>query len=55
MPSQPTQSHHRAAERHSVIKGKTAHVLDILDEYRYMDAELVAQFQTSIGEILGLL
>lgn len=43
------------AEHRSVIESKTIHVLDIPDDYRYMDPELVEQLQTSVGEILGLL
>ena len=42
------------AEYRTVIEGKTIHVLDIPDEYRYMDPELVEQLRTSVGEILGL-
>ena len=42
------------AEYRTVIAGKTIHVLDIPDEYRYMDPELVEQLRTSVGEILGL-
>ena len=38
-----------------VLEGKAIHVLDIPDEYRYMDPDLVEQLQTSVGEILGLL
>ncbi len=43
------------AEHRSMIGDKPIHVLDIPDDYRYMDPELVAQLQTSVGEILGLL
>lgn len=43
------------AEYRDVIEGKAIHVLDIPDDYRYMDPELVEQLQTSVGEILGLL
>lgn len=43
------------AEHRKVIENKTIHVLDIPDDYRYMDPELVEQLQTSVGEILGLL
>ena len=42
------------AEYRRVIGGKPLHVLDIPDEYRYMDPELVGQLQTSVGDILGL-
>ncbi len=42
------------AEHRSVIAGKSIHVLDIPDDYRYMDPELVAQLRTSVGGILGL-
>lgn len=43
------------ADYRDVLDGKTIHVLDIPDDYRYMDPELVEQLQTSVGEILGLL
>ena len=43
------------ADYRDVLEGKTIHVLDIPDDYRYMDPELVEQLQTSVGEILGLL
>jgi predicted protein tyrosine phosphatase len=42
------------AEYRSVVAHKTIHVLDIPDDYRYMDPELVEQLQSSVGEILGL-
>ncbi|MDP3650834.1 MAG: phosphotyrosine protein phosphatase [Rhodoferax sp.] len=43
------------ADYRDVLDGKAIHVLDIPDDYRYMDPELVEQLQTSVGEILGLL
>lgn len=36
------------------ISGKPLHVLDIPDEYKYMDPELVEQLQEAVGSILGL-
>jgi predicted protein tyrosine phosphatase len=42
------------AEYRSVVADKTIHVLDIPDDYRYMDPELVEQLQSSVGGILGL-
>lgn len=36
------------------LAGKPLHVLDIPDEYRYMDAELVGILQEAVGGILGL-
>jgi predicted protein tyrosine phosphatase len=42
------------AEHRNVIAGKPIHVLDIPDDYRYMDPELVAQLQTSVAGILDL-
>lgn len=33
---------------------KPVHVLDIPDEYRYMDPELVAQLERSVADLLGL-
>ncbi|MBC7917669.1 MAG: phosphotyrosine protein phosphatase [Rhodoferax sp.] len=43
------------AEHRDVIGSKPIHVLDIPDEYKYMDPELVEQLRTSVGETLGLL
>jgi len=43
------------AEYRRVVEGKTIHVLDIPDDYRYMDPELVEQLRSSVGEILGFL
>jgi predicted protein tyrosine phosphatase len=37
-----------------VLENKPIHVLDIPDEYRYMDAELVELIEKSVGAILGL-
>lgn len=42
------------AQYRSVVSDKTIHVLDIPDDYRYMDPELVEQLQSSVAEILGL-
>ena len=42
------------AEHSALLEDKPIHVLDIPDEYEYMDAELVEQLKTSVGEILGL-
>lgn len=42
------------ASYRNLIDHKPVHVLDIPDEYKYMDAELVEQLQQSIGDILGL-
>ena len=42
------------AEYRSVVADKTIHVLDIPDDYRYMDPELVEQLQASVGGILDL-
>jgi predicted protein tyrosine phosphatase len=36
----------------SLIKNKTIHVLDIPDEYKYMDPELVEQLEQSVGALL---
>ena len=35
------------------LDGKTIHVLDIPDEYNYMDPELVGQLEQSVVAILG--
>jgi predicted protein tyrosine phosphatase len=37
-----------------LLDNKPVHVLDIPDEYRYMQPELVEQLQQSVGSILGL-
>ena len=42
------------AEFSRLLIGKELHVLDIPDEYQYMDAELVQTLQLSVAEILGL-
>ena len=42
------------AEHRSVIAGKPIHVLDIPDDYRYMNPELAAELRASVGGILGL-
>ena len=42
------------AEFGRVIGTKTIHVLDIPDEYQFMDPELVEQLRESVGAILGL-
>jgi len=42
------------AEFTRLIEGKPIHVLDIPDEYKFMDAELVEILQQSVSEILGL-
>ncbi len=38
----------------SMLLGKPVHVLDIPDEYRYMDAELVEMLERSVGGVLHL-
>ena len=42
------------AEHAGSLEGKPIHVLDIPDEYEYMDVSLVEQLKLSVGEILGL-
>lgn len=42
------------AEYRRMLEGKTIHVLDLPDEYRYMDAELVDLLRQSVGAILEL-
>lgn len=42
------------AEFGRVVANKPVHVLDIPDEYRYMDPELVDLLKASVGAILGL-
>ena len=42
------------AEYRRFLENKPIHVLDIPDDYKYMDAELVALLQESVGAILGI-
>jgi len=42
------------AEYARALEHKPIYVLDIPDEYKYMDPELVEQLTQSVGEILGL-
>lgn len=42
------------AEYRRILEGKPIHVLDIPDEYKYMDAELVELLQQSVDAILGI-
>ena len=37
-----------------IIQNTPVHVLDIPDEYRFMDPELVEELQRSVGAVLGL-
>ena len=41
------------AEFSRSLDGKTIHVLDIPDEYKYMDPELVEQLEQSVSAMLG--
>lgn len=42
------------AEYRRLLENKPLHVLDIPDEYKYMDEELVVLVRQSVGAILGL-
>lgn len=42
------------AEYGKVVDNKTIHVLDIPDEYKYMDPDLVDELERSVAAILGL-
>lgn len=42
------------AEFSATVKHKTLHVLDIPDEYKYMDPELVQQLEEAVAALLGL-
>ncbi len=42
------------AEFTRLLENKPVYVLDIPDEYKFMDPELVEQVKKSVGEILGL-
>jgi predicted protein tyrosine phosphatase len=37
-----------------LLANKPIHVLDIPDEYKYMDPNLVAELQQSVGPLLGI-
>jgi predicted protein tyrosine phosphatase len=37
-----------------LLEGKTIHVLDIPDNYQFMQPELVEQLESSVASILGL-
>jgi predicted protein tyrosine phosphatase len=42
------------AEYGRIVENTPIHVLDIPDEYKYMDPELVEELERSVGAILGL-
>jgi predicted protein tyrosine phosphatase len=42
------------AEFTKALEHKTLHVLDIPDEYKYMDPELVEQLREAVAALLGL-
>jgi len=42
------------AEYRQLLQHKPLHVLDIPDDYRYMDPELVALLGDPVAELLGL-
>ena len=42
------------AEFSRMLDAKTIQVLDIPDDYKYMDPELVEQLEQSVGAILGV-
>jgi predicted protein tyrosine phosphatase len=42
------------AEHRRLLLHKTIHMLDIPDQYRYMDPALVDELQTSVSQRLGL-
>ena len=42
------------AGHRALLQHKTLHVLDIPDDYRYMDPELVALLGDPVAELLGL-
>ncbi len=51
---EPTHKQRLMAGHRRVIGGKPRHVLDIPDDYRYMDPELVELLQVSVSELLDL-
>lgn len=42
------------AEFNRLLDGKSIHVLDIPDEYQYMDPELIEQLEAIVPPLLGL-
>jgi len=42
------------AEYRRILENKPIHVLDIPDDYKYMDTELVELLRQSVGVILGI-
>lgn len=42
------------AEWGRVVEHKPIHVLDIRDEYKYMDPDLVEELRASVGAVLGI-
>lgn len=42
------------AEFTTTVEGKPLHVLDIPDNYKYMDPELVAELEAAVAALLGL-
>ena len=42
------------AEFSRLLEGRTIHVLDIPDDYHYMDPELVEQLEQCVPSLLGL-
>ena len=42
------------AEFSRLLEGRVIHVLDIPDDYKYMDPELVEQVEQSVASLLGL-
>jgi len=42
------------AEFGRILEHKPIHVLDIPDEYQYMDPDLVAELERSVGSVLGI-
>lgn len=42
------------AQFNRLLEGRAIHVLDIADDYKYMDPELVEQLEQCVPSILGL-
>ena len=42
------------AEFTRLVENKTIHVLDIPDEYKYMDPELIEELKQTVGPLLGI-
>ena len=52
--AQDAAERYAAPEYRRLLENTPIHVLDIPDEYKYMDAELIDLLRQSVGAILGI-